>query len=77
MFIWRNKIIFGFPNMKYVNNLYDKSDEIKIFTAVTYTAKGICLIANNKGEIKVFEGTKKHTLSSWFNSKFNNFKSIT
>ena len=59
-----NKIIFAFPNMKHVNNLYDSSNGTKIFTAVTYTAKGKCLIGNDKGEIRVYEGEKKkHTLS--------------
>ncbi len=59
-----NKIYFVNFKMKYANNLYSKTDETKIFTAVTYTAVGKCLIGDDKGEIRIYEGVKKrHTLS--------------
>ena len=41
---------------------------MKIFRAVIYIAKGICLIGNDKGEIKIYEGTKKN--------KYNHHDSI-
>ena len=59
-----NKIYLVYPRMKFTKNLYDKSDGTNIFTAVTYTEKGMCLIGDDKGEIRIYDGEKKkHTLS--------------
>jgi WD40 repeat protein len=56
------KIIFGYITNKSKNNVY-KGTSLKIFTTVSYTTKGECLIGTESGEILIYENNSyKKTL---------------
>jgi WD40 repeat protein len=69
-----NKIIFGYITNKSKKNVYD-SNALKIFTTVTYTSDGNCLIGTESGEILVFG--KNNTQKKLLKIAYGSIQTIT
>ena len=70
-----NKILFGYTSNKSHKNVYQKSNQKIMFTAVSYLYDGTCLIGNDRGEIRIFKNSKKIHSKNFSNGSIQNITS--